>query len=119
MRNKLLLIAFAWITFTSCQKDNPTPITVPVSEDARWFLHINGNQSDSFNIVIYTSVPPFLITEYGSVVGYGNNPLIIKMVVGGQYSIKYMDTDSIIKTISHRANVKDDVFEDTIPATTF
>jgi len=107
------------MTFSACQKDNPPYITVPVSEDARWILHINGTQSDSFNIVFYTSVAPFLRTEYASLIGYGNNPLILKMVVGKPYSVQYMDTDSIVKIISHTAATKDDEFEDTIPATTF
>ena len=118
MRNKLLLIALVMLGIASCKKEGPT-ITIPVSEDARWFLHINGNQSDSFNVVFYTSVAPFLRTEYASVIGYVNNPLILKMVVGKPYSVQYMDTDSVVKIISHTAATKEDEFEDTIPATVF
>jgi hypothetical protein len=73
-----LLIALVMLGMASCTKDNPDYITIPVSEDARWFLTINGNAADSFNIVFYTSVAPFLRTEYASVIGYGNNPLILK-----------------------------------------
>jgi hypothetical protein len=114
-----LLIALVMLGMASCTKDNPDYITIPVSEDARWFLTINGNAADSFNIVFYTSVAPFLRTEYASVIGYGNNPLILKMVVGKPYSVQYMDTDSIVKIISHTAATKDDEFEDSIPATVF
>ena len=115
MRNKLLLLAVLAITLTACEK-NPDVVTVPVAEDARWILFIEGAPTDSFHFVYRSSVPPFQEVHYYDVMSNGNNKQVIKMIVGKTYSIEYMDRDSVISTISHTPVNVDPIFN-TIPAT--
>ena len=119
MKNKLLLIALVMLGIASCKKETiEVPVNVPVAEDAKWYLHINGNELDSFRVTYYTSVIPFAMVDYYTVLGGGNNPIVIKMVLGQTYAVKYMDTDSTMKLITHIPTSLDAI-HDTVPATVF
>ena len=118
MRNKLLLIALVMLGMASCKKETIVPVEVPVENDAKWYLHVNGNPTDSFRVTFYSSVIPYNMVDYYTVLGGGNNPIVIKMVLGQTYAVKYMDTDSTMKLITHIPTSLE-VIHDTVPATVF
>lgn len=113
---KLLLLSVlsVGLLLSACEKDNPTVVTIPTSDMGTWILHINGNPTDSFRLHFTSSVPPYFETDYQSVIGQGNNPLVIKMQVNAAYTCSYMGTDSIIRGVYHMATSNESRFEDTI-----